>query len=89
MKKSIYIKTFGLIIISVLSLQSCGSFNNNPEREVGRQPNQNTTSRNESNRGSNSSNSRNNNTSNRNKSNRTTEQNSETRTSNERKITKE
>ena len=91
MKKSILIKIFGLIFISTLCLQSCGSFNNNPQREVGRQQNQNSTirnntSRNDSNRGSNSNNSRENNTSNRNNSNRNTEQKSETRTSEEREI---
>lgn len=86
MKKPIRIKIFGLIFISTLCLQSCGSFNNNPQREVGRQQNQNSTirnntSRNDSNRGSNSNNSREKNTSNRN-----TEQKSETRTSEGRKI---
>lgn len=86
MKKPIRIKIFGLIFISTLCLQSCGSFNNNPQREVGREQNQNSTirnntSRNDSNRGSNSNNSREKNTSNRN-----TEQKSETRTSEGRKI---
>ena len=91
MKKSILTKIFGLFFIFTLCLQSCGSFNNNQQREVGRQPNQNSntrnnTTRNDSNRGGSSNNTRKNNTSNRNNSNRNTEQKSETRTSEERKI---